>query len=80
LIAWVVPVAWIACAASYEQPTGPVTFAGAFEHAYELCVRDWKILTPIFAIELFFTFIHETVYGCQVSFSCVTPEKSQLNT
>jgi 4-hydroxybenzoate polyprenyltransferase len=65
LIAWVVPVAWIACAATYESEVSPVTFTSAWRHAYELGARDWKTILPIFLIEFIFTFVHETIYGCQ---------------
>lgn len=64
LMAWVVPVAWVACVCTFE-PSGAATVADKWAYVASIAARDWQIVLPIFMIEFLFSFFHETVYGCQ---------------
>ncbi|KDQ10728.1 hypothetical protein BOTBODRAFT_163606 [Botryobasidium botryosum FD-172 SS1] len=64
LMAWVVPVAWVACVCTFE-PSNAATVADKWSYVASIAARDWMIVLPIFMIEFLFSFFHETVYGCQ---------------
>jgi 4-hydroxybenzoate polyprenyltransferase len=67
LIAAISPMAWAACAAWSSSYTG--SGIGA---AFKSMRANWQLCLTSFVIEMIFSFLHETVYGCQVHLSqCV---------
>lgn len=79
LMAWVVPVTWIACVATLE-PSHAITAAERWCYIARIVLRDWTMILPIFMVEFLFSFFHETVYGCQVrnNFSILLSEEMGL--
>jgi 4-hydroxybenzoate polyprenyltransferase len=72
LMACVVPTAWVACAASSEiNPVSSISTSIAMALS-----KNGPLLVACFLLEVLFSFIHETVYGCQV---CSFDEQAQCH-
>jgi 4-hydroxybenzoate polyprenyltransferase len=65
LIAAVVPVAWMACAA-FDTSAGTTDLAALWQSMADIFIRDWRIVSVIFGSQFLFSLFHEVVYGCQV--------------
>jgi 4-hydroxybenzoate polyprenyltransferase len=67
LMACVVPTAWAACmTVSGDSTTFDLDFLAT------LLATNGPLLAACFMIEVLFSFVHETVYGCQVTFHLIT--------
>jgi hypothetical protein len=66
-------VAWISCRASpagYNSAFSPNVYfdvTATWQSLLEILCHDGPQIAPILALEWTFSFMHETVYGCQVS-------------